>query len=200
MARMILALSTLLLFAGFSRGQTGKKMTDYLKVPGPVVFDQTPYHLSWTSHPSATFYKQEYLPKGETADQFRSMLLIDVVSGKLGVSDAVAAKLAEIKKIKETNPAVYYETFDNTKTGEYMIDFLLTANTPDGKINIAERNVYRYKAITDAAGRKAVLLFGVSIRSYNDGTTAFIAALKTNKKELVNQVAHFTIPVIKLNE
>ena len=198
MARFALTLSTVIVVSTFSLSQSGKKMTDYLNIPGPVVFDAISYNLSWSSHPSANFYKQEYIPKGESAEKFRTMLLVDVVTGNLNVHDAAGAKVSELKKIKETNPLAYYETFDNPKTGEYMIDFLLTANTPDGKVSIAERNIYRYKSITDASGRKAILLFGVSTRSYGDGATGFIGALKTTRKDLVNKVAQFTLPAIKV--
>ncbi|MES1222260.1 MAG: hypothetical protein ABUT20_42585, partial [Bacteroidota bacterium] len=167
-------------------------------IPGPVMFDKKNYNLSWTSHPSPAYYKHEYLPAGENADKFKTMLMIEVVTGNLNIKDIAAAKVEELKKMKETNPVVNYETFDNPKTGEYMIDFLLTANTPQGKISIAERNVYRYKSITDASGQKAILLFGVSNRSYGEAATSFIASLKGNRKTLVDQVAKFDIPAVKL--
>ena len=43
-------------------GRTAIK--DYLHVPGPVVFDKSSYSLAWSSHPSAIYYKQEYVPAG----------------------------------------------------------------------------------------------------------------------------------------
>jgi hypothetical protein len=173
-------------------------MTDYLNVPGPVVFDKKSYNLSWTSHPSANYYKHEYIMPGDNVDKFKAMILIDVLTGSLKLKDIVAAKVAELKKMKETNPVVNYETFDNPKSGEYMLDFLLTANGADGKISIAERNVYRYKTFTDKSGKTGVVLFGVSTRSYGVDVTAFLTSLKTTKKDLVNKVAEYKIPAIQI--
>lgn len=193
----VILLSTLL-FSGAANGQSNKKTTDYLGAPGPIVFEKTTYNLSWSSHPAANYYKQEYLPKGETADNFRTMILFEVVTGNLNIKDIAAAKLAELKKMKETNPLINYESFDNPRTGEYMIDFLLTANAPDGGISIAERNVYRYKAVTDASGLKGIALFGISTRSYGKEAAAFISSLKMKRKDLVSQVAQFSIPAIRI--
>jgi hypothetical protein len=80
-----------------------------------------------------------------------------------------------------------------------MLDFVLSANTPDGKhISIVERNVYRYKAFTDKSGKKGILLFGISTRGYGNGTNDFFASLKANRKALVDQLAKYTIPEITI--
>src|SRR6185295_11081977 len=118
-----------------------KATTDYLNVPGPIAFDQKSYNLSWTSHPADNFYKQEYLTKGDNADRFISMVLLDVITGDVNIRDIVASKVAELKKLKETNPVINYETLDNPKTGQYMIDFLISENAPNGDPGIVERNV-----------------------------------------------------------
>ncbi|MEO6637530.1 MAG: hypothetical protein ABIN25_04595, partial [Ginsengibacter sp.] len=86
----------------------------------------------------------------------------------------------------------------NPKTGEYLIDFLLSANGADGSMNIVERNVYRYKSFTDKAGKAGVQLFGVSTRSYGADIDKFFAALKANRKDLINKVAQFKLPEIKI--
>lgn len=185
------------LFSIASHGQKNKTV-DYLTVPGPVVFNKQTYQLSWSSHPSANFYKQEYIQKGDSADRFTSMVLLDVMTGNVNVKSIAAAKLAELKKMKESNPVINYNSFNNPATGEYMIDFLLTANGADGKMSIAERNVYRYVSFTDKAGKKGVLLFGVSTRSYGDDITPFLVSLKTTKQLLVNEVAAYKVPAIKL--
>ncbi|MEO8772209.1 MAG: hypothetical protein ABI402_19070 [Ferruginibacter sp.] len=177
--------------------QTNNKLTDYLHVPGPVSFNSGSYNLSWSSHPSDNFYKQEYIQKGDNADKFKTMILIDVATSNISIKDIVAMKIEELKKMKLSNPMVNYETFDNPKSGEYMIDFLLSANAADGKtIDVVERNVYRYKTITDKSGKKAVVLFGVSTRSYGNDIDKFLVSLKSTKKDLVNVVAKFEMPAI----
>ena len=186
------------LFCSWAFCQTPKTMKDYLNIPGPISFNNISYNLSWTSHPASNFYKHEYIVKGDNADKFRSMLLIDVITGNTNVKEIVAGKVDELKKIKAQNPVVNYQSFDNPKTGEYMIDFLLTANAADGTVSIAEHNIYRYKKFTDKSGKTGVMLFGVSTRSYGNDITAFLNQLKTTKSKLVEQVAQFNIPTITI--
>ena len=137
--------------------------------------------------------------KGDNAAKFNSMLMVELVTGDLQIKDVVAAKVEELKKIKESNPFVNYESFDNPKTGEYMIDFLLSQNTPDGKdISIAERNIYRYLPFADKAGKKGIILFAISTRSYGDKIQPFLVSLKSKKSDLVNKMAQYKFPELKI--
>ena len=180
-------LSVIFICSIVSFGQSNKTATDNLNVPGPIIFEKNPYNLVWSSYPADNFYKQEYIAKGDTVTKFKTMILLDFVTGKTKIKDVVATKIAELKKMKETNPVVHYEMFENK--GEYMLDFLLSENTPDGKlVSTVERNVYRYKIYTDKSGHKGVLLFGVSTRSYGDDIDKFFADLKANRDDLINQV------------
>jgi len=181
-----------------SMAQNKKSVTDYLAVPGPIQFDNKTYLLNWSSKPAANFYKQEYLVKNDIAGKFKTMLLLDVVTGAQEIKDVVANKVAELKKMKESNPVVNYEMISNPATGEYILDFLLTANDANGNMAIAERNIYRYKTFTGKSGQKGVLLFGVSTRSYGAAITPFIAGLKSTRKDLINKVAQFKMPEITL--
>ena len=125
--------------------------------------------------------------------------MIEVLTGDARAADLAKAKIAELKQLKESNPLVNYEMFQ--KNGEIIIDFLLSENSPDGKnINIVERNVYRYKEITDKNGKKGVMLFGVSERSYGNDVDAFLSSLKKNKSTLTNAVAAFVIPEITIKK
>ena len=119
-----------------------------------------------------------------------------MLAGDSKPADLVNAKIAELKILKETNPVVNYETFQ--KNGEYMLDFLISENASDGKINILERNVYRYKSGVDKTGKKYVMLFGVSERSYGSESDSFLNALKKTRSVLTNAVATFLIPKITL--
>lgn len=194
--QLLLVFFASFILATFSQAQT-KAVKDYLNVPGPVSFNGLSYYLAWTSHPAASFYKQEYVTAGDNVERFTNMILLDVRTDFTNCKDLVAAKVAELKKMKAANPLVNYESFENN--GEYMLDFLLSANTPDGKsVSVVERNVYRYKNITDKSGRKAVLLFGFSTRAYGAGVAKFLTELKSKRTVLTNQVAKFTLPQIAL--
>ena len=197
---IISILLTMFFFTTIAYGQTNKTATDYLSVPGPVVFEKISYNLSWSSHPNDVYYKQEYIAKGDVAEKFKTMVFFDVIAGETNVKDVVAAKVAELKKMKETNPVVNYEAFDNPKSGEYMLDFLLSENMPDGNLSIVERNVYRYRTFTDKSGKKGILLFAVSTRSYGKDIDNFFTSLKSNRKDLINAVAQFNIPAISIKK
>ena len=193
-------LLVILIFSSATLAQTGRPVTDFLHVSGPVAFNSKTYNLSWTSHPNATFYKQEYLVKGDDANKFHSMLLLDAVTGEMTVKDVVAKKVSELKTMKERNPAINYEVINNAATGEYLLDFLVTANAPDGSMAIAERNVYRYKHFTDKTGHQGILLFGVSTRVYGNDINSYLTSLKSRRSELVTKVAQMKIPEILIDK
>ncbi|MFZ1799712.1 MAG: hypothetical protein WAU24_07590 [Chitinophagaceae bacterium] len=191
----IATLSVGLLLTTASYGQATKTVIDYLRVAGPISFEKDSYNLAWTSHPADNYYKQEYLAKGDTLEKFKRLILIDVLVGKTKIKDLVATKIAELNKIKASNPIVQYQTFE--KGDEIMLDFLLSENTPDGKlVSTIERNVYRYKNITGKNGQKAVLLFGVSNRAYGNDIDDFLLNLKDNRHDLLNAVGAFDLPEI----
>ncbi|PZR27642.1 MAG: hypothetical protein DI535_09475 [Citrobacter freundii] len=188
-----------LLITSFSYSQNTAPV-NYLNTPAQLSFNNTSFTLAWSAHPSGQYYKQEYLPKGETVDDFKSMLLLEVVISSLTVKEAFDAKVAELKAMKQANPYVNFETFYHAASDEYVLDFVVTANSADGKqINIAERNIYRYKKYTGPGGRNGVILFGVSKRSYGSEALKFVTGLTSaNRQDLVNKVKIFTVPDIRL--
>lgn len=197
--RSFFMLLVTILSSSMIQAQSSHPATDYLNVPGPVMFQNKAFNLSWTSHPAANFYKQEYIVKGDQADKYKMMVLLDVVTDEKNIKTVVSAKVAELKKMKESNPVVNYEIIENPTTGEYVLDFLLSANAADGKtIGIIERNVYRYKTFTDQSGHQGIILFGISVREYGAGVTAFLTRLKATRQELVKQVATFKIPAVNI--
>lgn len=175
-----------------------QKAVDYLGQAAPIVFDQKSYSLQWSSHPSSNYYKQEYLAAGDIQARYKKMILLEAVSGIADLKSAVMAKTEELRVMKQSNPMVNYQVFDNSSKGEYMLDFLLSANNADGSINILERNVYRYKVFTDSKGNKGILLFGVSERSYGKDADKFLQNLKSTKQQLLNLVAQFALPAIAI--
>ncbi len=178
-------------------GQTTKTVKDYLGLTKPILFDHVSYNLVWTNHPTDNYYKQEYLSQNDTLEKFKKLVTIDVLVGNINLKDIVASKLSELKKMKESNPVVNYQTFG--KGDEIMLDFLLSQNTPNGKyLSVVERNVYRYKNVIDKNGQKAVLLFAVSERAYGDDIDKFLANLKAHRLNLLNLVGAFNIPDIRI--
>ena len=185
-----------LLIAVNSFAQTKPLAGDYLSVPGPVLFQGHEYYLVWSSHPSATYYKLEYVAKGQSVERFKTMLLLEVLTGDVKVKEVVANKLNELKQMKASNPLVNYEMFQ--KDGEYIIDFVLTANSADGNsTEVVEHNVYRYKSL---AAQPGLVLFAISNRAYGKDTARFLTELKTSRSLAVNAVAKFSIPAVKIKK
>jgi len=198
--KTFLLIATVFAISTITLAQTKKPATDYVSVQGPILFDSKSYYLNWSSHPTANFYKQEYLANGDNEGKYKTMILIDAVTGQQQLKDVVNAKVSELKKMKESNPIINYEIIQNPQTGESMLDFLLTANATDGSIKIIERNVYRYKSFTNQAGNNTVMLFGVSTRAYGAiAANQFLVSLKANRKELINKVSQFKIPDLNIS-
>ena len=170
---------------------------DYFHVP-PITFEKKAYFLSDAYHPQDIYYKQEYIPKGETADQFNSMVTIDLLTADIAVKDMVAKKVGELEELKKNDPVAKYQLIENSEKGEYILDFLVTQTVGD-KVGIVEWNVYRYKAYTYAPGKTGVLLFAYTKRGYGDGITKFFSTLKTDRAEITEHMTAYKLPDIKLS-
>lgn len=172
------------------------KVTEYLNIPGPITIDSKTYHLAWSSHPNDNYYKQEYLTSNDNIEKYNTLIMIDFVKGKFKVEDAVNQKVSELEKMKQSNPVINYTTYENN--GEYILDFIISKNSDDGeKILIAERNVYRYKLISDK-NNSGILLFGVSERGYPENIDAFFKNLKENSTKMIEAVGSYQLPEVKV--
>jgi hypothetical protein len=181
------------------RPADNKGPVNFLNTPLSLTFAGKSYGLTWSSHPSATYYKQEYLMKGETPDRYSSMLMLEVLTSDLSPADALAAKVAELRKMKLVNPYVSFHRTEVPAQGEQILEFTLTANGADGKeISIAERNIYRYTSFMNAKGEKGLLLFAMSYRSYGAGATSFIKNSGPAQVAAVAKVREFAIPTITI--
>ena len=64
------------------------------------------YRLSWSSHPSPFYYKQEYLPAGQTSEHFERMLLVEAIAQGADVNGVVSAQVDRLKRRKSTDLTV----------------------------------------------------------------------------------------------
>ncbi|MGC1876174.1 MAG: hypothetical protein WA699_15275, partial [Pseudolabrys sp.] len=81
---------------------------DRLSLPESIEFNGESYRLSWSSHPKPDYYKQEYLPSGQTSERFQRMVLIEAIVRGVDINDAVAAKVSMLNKRKSTDPTVNF--------------------------------------------------------------------------------------------
>ena len=172
------------------------KVEDYLHLGSKYRFDNKDYELVWSSHPASNFYKQEYILPNENVEKYKRLILIDFIEGDLNPKDVLSSLANSLENSKKQNPVINYKVYE--KNNEYMIDFIMSENSQDGKeVLILERNVYRYFRI-NTPNRKGILLFGVSDRAYTKKEMDnMFSVLKNNKFELVNKVAKIEVPKIK---
>ncbi|MBL3550150.1 hypothetical protein [Chryseobacterium sp. KMC2] len=191
----ILALFFLISLFSLKAQSTGK-VNDYLNIPGPIKLDQKTYNLVWSSHPNENYFKQEYLNSNEDLKKYTRLVMIDFIKGDYALKDIIDQKVSELQELKKTNPVVNYQVLENN--GEYILDFIISENSKDGKeILIAERNIYRYKLITEN-NNKGILLFAVSERGYKENMNVFFNNLKNNSSKLIEIVGNYKLPEIQL--
>lgn len=185
-----------ILFTMTTFGQNNQKPVDRLGITSPVKFDNKAYNLSWSVHPSANYYKQEYLQIGEDANKFKSMVMVEAATGPITPKAAMDSKVAELKQIGNGNPFISFENFYLAEKGEYILDFVITQNSADNKSAIiAERNVYRYKSLPNNGG---VILFAISVRSYGADTKSFLANMKNGRNVLVDKIKSYSLPEVRI--
>lgn len=179
----------------FTIGNTDVK--EYLSIPGPINFEKSNFNLAWSSNPNPNYFKQEYIPLGESVEKYNQMVLVEVVLGDITVEDAVNAQLNQIEQRKKTDALARYQVIENPNTGEVIVDFLISAGT-EKAISVVEWNAYRYKAFQDEAGRKGILLFAISKRGYDDKINSFFETLKTGRIETINLLGSYELPVVAI--
>ena len=186
----------LLAFATLSLAISGPVLAqeEAIGVPGPIVFEGTSFELAWTSHPTDTYYKQEYVPEGQVVEAYAEMFMVDVLTQGPSPHETVAAFAAELDKRKATDPLVNYSVLENPETGEMLFDFLLS-DSSSGTL-IVEWNAYRYTPLGDGLS-----LFAISRRGYGeDGAKSFLAQLPDWRQASINALAELELPEISLQD
>jgi len=90
---------------------------------------------------------------------------------------------------------VNYAIVKNQKSGEVILDFLLSADEAKGE-TIVEWNAYRYAPFRGKDGKSGVLLFGISRRAYGDDTTNFLRGLKSTRPQEIDALAKYALPPV----
>jgi hypothetical protein len=189
-----------LLFAVAMPGNIGiarcEVVVERLSIPQSFEFNGENYRLSWSSHPRPHYYKQEYLPAGQTSERFQRMILIEATVREVSVKDMVAAQVSMLNKRKSTDPTVNFAILTNSKTDEIILDFILSAQDSKGE-DIVEWNAYRYAALKGKGGASGVVLFGISRRGYGDDATDFLRRLKSARPAEINALAAYPLPSVR---
>lgn len=172
-----------------------QEVTDYLGVPGPITLGDTDYVLSWSSNPSEGYFKQEYLPEGAVPESYESMVMVEFLASDLALTDVISAQMQMINSRKPTDPVANAALLQNGDTGEFVLDFLLSAKDENGEF-ILEWNGYRY-AEAEFEGQRGSILFAVSERAYgNDASEAFLGNLREFKDQRILDLTRVDLPAL----
>ncbi|UXN72659.1 hypothetical protein N8D56_15590 [Devosia sp. A8/3-2] len=167
--------------------------TDAIGAPGPIIFENVEFAPARTSHPDETYFKQEYVPAGQTVEQFEDMFMIDVLTNGTTPAAAAAAMVQSLDRRKGSDPVINYDIIRNEQTGEIILDFLLS-DSSSGTM-IVEWNAYRYAPLENGT-----VLYAISRRGYGeDGAGALLAGLKERRQSAINTLAQMDVPEISLD-
>ncbi len=171
------------------------QVTDYLKIGNTIKFNKENYTLGWSSHPNDGYYIQEYFPKGEKPETFKKMFTINVLVAE-GITPQLAAqaKCTELDNRKKTDNCCHYKKYENKKSGEYMIDFLVSNGEKGKEPTVVEFNLYRYKAIK-VNGKNAIQLSFYSQRAYNADVYNLLSKLVDIRPDVLSQMLDTDVKV-----
>lgn len=164
---------------------------DAIGVPGPIVFEGEIFDLVWTSHPTDTLFKQEYLPEGEVVEAYGQMFMVDVLLEDATAEGAAGNMIAGLQQRQATDPMVNFAIFENDATGEIILDFLLSDES-SGTL-VVEWNAYRYVPLEGG-----LAMFGISRRGYDDGVDSFLADLADWRPGAIDALANLDLPEIDI--
>ncbi len=165
-------------------------VVDYLHVGKTLMFQDKKFELKWCQHPVEAFYLQEWLPNGETFDNYEQMLSVSLsFSESLGVQFFVDAKVRELEERKKSDKCCNYLVYENK--GEYIIDFLVSDGV-DGELNLVELDIHHYKPVL-VNGKKAIQLNHYTRRAYGDDIIPFLESLKDKKTDWISELTQMKI-------
>jgi hypothetical protein len=191
----LLIVSLLSIFQFFSPFKEEPK--DKINVKGPLTFNNTKFQLAWASNPNEKYYVQEYLPQNEELAKFNQMLTVNVFITDIDVKIAVEQKVKELENRKKTDQTCNYQINESPDREEFIIDFILS-ESKDNKLTIAEFNAYRFKQIKLDKGKKAIIVYAYSKRSYADKITDFLKNLGKERIGYLNAIISTELPQIKI--
>ena len=173
---MLLAMLAGAAFANTPADNT-ETATQYFNVGNPVKFGGSEYYFAWSSRPYDFYMIQEYLPKGESFENYKQMFTASVMfvgDAPMKADKAVEYKIAELEEVKKTDKICNYLAYENN--GEYLLDFIVSKSDDKGKLEFVEVDIHYYRDI-EINGIKAVYLLFYSCRAYGDDIKPFLKSL-----------------------
>ena len=172
-------------------------VVDRLNMKGPIVYDNTSYKLTWSSHPQENYYIQEYLPEGESQTNFNQMLTVCCFVGDYSVSDVAGLMIRSLDKRKKTDKVCNYILNKSPDGKKYILDYLM-GESKGNEMTTAEFGVKFYKKVSLTNGKKAILIYSYIKRSYGAAITNMLKSLRTDRSKIINTMIASTKPDVSI--
>jgi len=179
--------------ANIVNNKSVETVTQYFDVGNPINFGGEQYYFAWSSRPYDFYMLQEYLPAGETFENYNQMFTVSVMfygDSPFNSAKAVEYKIAELEETKKTDPVCNYNVLENN--GEYILDFIVSKSDDKGTLEFVEVDIHYYKDIT-INGIKASYLLFYSKRAYGDDIMPFIESIPSQREKWYKDIMSLNI-------
>ena len=103
MKRILFFLSLCLAAVSWASAETA---VQYFDAGNPITYCGEKFHLAWSTRPYDFYILQEYLPEGETLDNYTQMFTVSVIfygDAPYNSAKAIDMKIAELTERKKTD-------------------------------------------------------------------------------------------------
>lgn len=173
---------------------TVNTIIDFLSTGTELSLNNEKYDLAWSSHPNATYFKQEYLRKSDKLEKYEKMLMVEAIKTTLNPENVSQMKINELANIKKVNPIVNFKQAELSNQSDKIISFTISGG------NILEWNVYRYQQ-QQVGNENMIILYAYSYRNYastKEDVTKFMDYVKNNENKMIETITKTNIPKVKI--
>lgn len=182
MKKLLLFLSLALSALPLLRAETA---VQYFDAGNPITYCGEKFYFAWSSRPYDFYILQEYLPAGETLDNYTSMFTVSVIfygDTPYNSDKAIEMKIAELAERKKSDKVCNWLVAEND--GEKILDFIVS-DSKGGKLDCVEADIHYYRDV-EIDGRKASVLLFYSRRAYGDDIIPFMESIPSQRERWYN--------------
>lgn len=187
----------LIAFTSFIPAQDDEPLKDYLKIPGPIQFNQTGFQLVWTTRTGHNYYRQQYLPPLQSMKNYDRFVMIEVVKGKNTQREQIAIQTKQIRERKLYDELAKYELFEKLKPDEFVLEFS-SSETIRGETTYMEWNIYRYINLKNVINKSGVMIIGYHTHASGKYIDGFNSTIQRERMNLINQLMALEVPKVSL--
>ena len=183
----LLIIIALIMFSSSLFAQNNK---DFLNIGNKITFNGEDFYFGYSLNPLKNYYFEEFFPKNDIPERFNKMFTVTIfLNDAANPKDAVATKVSEIERRKQTDPICNYMVYE--KDNEFILDFLVSKS--DGEnLDFVEHNVHYYKQVS-INGNNGIQINFYSHRAYGDDITPFLKNLKNEKEKIIMELTKTNI-------